>query len=259
MQAKTQFLKHIIKGSFPEITALDFDHPLSGGFELYYPTAPHRIKLPDPTSELGEDPTSETVEDPQLLYTSDFEGYAWGFGDYSRSEIQGLEDSTRYLLEILRTEGPFVGIVGFSTGATMAMILVTLLERSSPSELMKAFQLDASVSSNIWHTTTLKAPDSNFGVQALPPSFMFAIISSGVRLSHPRYKPLYCPKIQTPVLHFIGDYDTHIPNTDMLKLSRVCTKCTTVRHPGAHFMPRYMHCRVAMSKFIIECLSVEYC
>jgi dienelactone hydrolase len=201
---------------------------------------------------MGEDPRSETVEDPPLLYTSDFEGWAWGFGDYSRSEIQGLEYSTRYLLRILQTEGPFVGIVGFSTGATMAMILVTLVERGAPPEVMKAFQLNASVSSIVWHAMALKAQDSHFSVQVLPPSFKFAIISSGVTLSHPRYKQFYYPEIQTPVLHFIEEFDTHIPNTDMLRLSRVCKNCTTVRHPGAHFMPRYRHCQLAMSKFIIE-------
>jgi hypothetical protein len=208
--------------------------------------------LPDPAGEIGEDPTSETVEDPPQMHTTDFEGWAWGFGDYSRGEIQGLEDSTRYLLGILQREGPFVGIVGFSTGATMAMILVTLVERGAPPEIMKAFQLDASVSSIGWIATALKDQDSHFGVQVLHPPFKFAIISSGVTLSHPRYKPFYYPRIQTPVLHFIGEFDTHIPNTDMLRLSRVCKNCKTVRHPGAHFMPRYRHCQVAMSKFITE-------
>jgi hypothetical protein len=121
---------------------------------------------------------------------------------------------------------------------------------------MKAFQLDASVSSILWRATTLKVQDSHFGVQLLPPSFKFAIVSSGVTLSHPRYRPFYYPKIKTPVLHFIGEFDTHIPDSDMLGLSQVCEICTIVRHPGAHFMPKYRHCQAAMSKFITENLRV---
>jgi hypothetical protein len=33
------------------------------------------------------------------------------------------------MLEVIWTAGPFIGIIGFSTGATIAYILVSLIER----------------------------------------------------------------------------------------------------------------------------------
>jgi hypothetical protein len=74
------------------------------------------------------------------------DAWCWGTGDYAKDEIGGFEESIRYLLRIIRSEGPFVGIVGFSTGATTALTLVSLAERSGSSEIMESFKLSPDVS-----------------------------------------------------------------------------------------------------------------
>ena len=50
--------------------------------------------------------------------------------------MQGYGPAIRYMLEVIRTEGPFIGIVGFSAGVTIAHTLVSLVERRASFELM---------------------------------------------------------------------------------------------------------------------------
>ncbi|KAH8651808.1 hypothetical protein BGZ60DRAFT_337933, partial [Tricladium varicosporioides] len=52
----------------------------------------------------------------------------WGFGDYKTEVIQGYRSTIYYILEVIRTAGPFIGIVRFSTNITIAYILVSLAE-----------------------------------------------------------------------------------------------------------------------------------
>jgi hypothetical protein len=61
--------------------------------------------------------------------------------------MHGYEPTIRYMLEVIRTAGPFIGIVGFSAGATTAHTLVSLAERRASPELMQTLQIDSSVCS----------------------------------------------------------------------------------------------------------------
>jgi Serine hydrolase (FSH1) len=61
--------------------------------------------------------------------------------------MQGYGQTIRYMLEVIRTAGPFIGIVGFSAGATTAHTLVSLAERRASPELMQNFQIDSNVCS----------------------------------------------------------------------------------------------------------------
>ncbi|KUJ07812.1 uncharacterized protein LY89DRAFT_601032, partial [Mollisia scopiformis] len=152
--------------------------------------------------------------------------------DYTNGEIQHLDESLRHLLQIIQMEGPFVGIVGFSTGSTMALILMSLAERGASAQLLR---------------------DCNLDPHLLPQfPFQFGLCFSGCILSHPRYKEIFFPKIVTPILHFIGDYDTYLPRLEMLKFSRRCKNSVTVYHPGGHFVPRSRPCREAIRAFVTE-------
>ena len=57
-------------------------------------------------------------------------------------------------------------------------------------------------------------------------------------LSHPQYKSLYYPQIQTPVLHFVGKFDPVIPEDHALKFAKRCKNRLVKYHPGTHFVPR---------------------
>jgi len=125
-ESKTRFLKNLFNAcpSFPE------------GVELFYPTAPHRIQ---PASSITR------VDQRILPEKEDFDAWTWGFGDYMTEEMQGYGPTIRYMLEVIRTAGPFIGIVGFSAGATTAHTLVSLAERRASFELMQTLQIDSNV------------------------------------------------------------------------------------------------------------------
>jgi len=125
-ESKTRFLKDLLNSS-----------PLfREGVELYYPTAPHRIQ---PASSI-------TAADQGITPDKrDFDAWTWGFGDYMTEVMQGYGPTIRYMLEVIRTAGPFIGIVGFSAGATTAHTLVSLAERRASFELMRTLQIDSNV------------------------------------------------------------------------------------------------------------------
>ncbi len=74
------------------------------------------------------------------------DAWSWGLGDYATDKIRRWAESIRYLLRLMREEGPLVGIIGFSTGASTALVLASLAERGASAEVMQIFRLDASVS-----------------------------------------------------------------------------------------------------------------
>ena len=93
--------------------------------------------------------------------------------------------------------------------------------------------------------------------QLLPPPFHFAICYSGFILSHPLYKSLYYPRIQTPILHFIGDLDPVIPEDQTLKFAGRCKNRSIKYHPGAHFVPRGKLFQEAILDFIKAWLRID--
>jgi hypothetical protein len=127
-ESKTRFLKNLLNAcpSFPE------------GVELFYPTAPHRIQ---PASSITRADQRITPE------KRDFGAWTWGFGDYMTEVMQGYGPTIRYMLEVIRTAGPFIGIVGFSAGAATAHTLVSLAERRASLELIRNLEIDSNVSS----------------------------------------------------------------------------------------------------------------
>jgi hypothetical protein len=78
---------------------------LANGIELFYPNGPLQA--------------SQNV-DPDV--------WAWGRGDFEGGLIDGLNETLKKIMDILHTYGPFVGVIGFSTGAAIAAITASLLE-----------------------------------------------------------------------------------------------------------------------------------
>jgi len=126
-ESKTRFIKNLLENACPSFPS---------GVELFYLTAPHRIQ---PASSITRAGTRVTPEE------GDFDTWTWAFGDYMIEVMQGYGQTIRYILEVIRTAGPFIGIVGFSAGATTAHTLVSLAERRASPELMQNFQIDSKV------------------------------------------------------------------------------------------------------------------
>jgi hypothetical protein len=90
-----------------------------GGFELFYPNGPLHA---------SED--------------SDADNWIWGNGDFQYDLIKGIDESIIKVLGILEKHGPFVGIIGFSTGAAVAAIITSLLERPGPVQLKPGLEVE---------------------------------------------------------------------------------------------------------------------
>jgi hypothetical protein len=101
---------------------------------LFYLTAPHRIQPASSITRAGKRVTTEE---------GDLDAWTWGFGDYITEVMQGYGQTIRYMLEVIQTAGPFIGIVGFSAGATTAHTLVSLAERRASPELMQNFKIES--------------------------------------------------------------------------------------------------------------------
>jgi predicted esterase len=55
----------------------------------------------------------------------------WGYGE-EKDQIRGLAQSLEYIQDTLERKGPFIGIVGFSSGAAMAALVTSILEKGEP-------------------------------------------------------------------------------------------------------------------------------
>jgi predicted esterase len=210
--AKTRALEKNLTKAFPS------------GITLHYPTAPHRlapadIPFPLPSSTSNDSDAPEEVD-----------AWAW----WRRKDIssdngdpytyEGLEKGISSIADVLKTEGPFDGVIGFSQGGACAGIVASLLE----SGRKEAFGKDG----------IMPFPES-FAEGAHPP-LKFAVSYSGFA---PRdlklYRGFYEPKITTPMLHVLGTLDAVVEEAKSLALVEACKESEgrVVYHPGGHFLP----------------------
>jgi hypothetical protein len=196
-QSKSRLIKALLERAFPTFPEPGFNPMFPGEVELFYPTAPHRIQPASWTKEeYGSHPEKQ----------KDFDSWTWAFGDYWKHEVVGYEQSVRHMVAVMKKEGPFDGIVGFSAGAGMALTLVSLSKRRGTGDpkFMEALAINP---------------------EDIPPPFQFAVCCSGFIIHHPRYRSLYYPKIQTPILIFIGSFDPIVPGKAHLEVrTQMCER-----------------------------------
>ncbi|KAJ6003659.1 hypothetical protein N7522_006351 [Penicillium canescens] len=145
-----------------------------------------------------EYPSGPLHADPDCPLEGSSDRWAWGHGDHQTDRIKGIENSIRYILQYLHEKGPFIGIMGFSSGAALAAIVTSLLERRN----------------------TITGMD----LQINHPSLSFLVCFSGFKLNHAFYKTVYREKIQTPTLIVIGEVDTMIFPSETLQLMQQSKK-----------------------------------
>jgi len=150
MKAKTRFLRRIMEDS------PDLESYLPGGVEFVCPDAPHPVSPADlPHHRYDTEETNSELSSYRPLELE--RAWNWGYGHYTE-EVRGFDYSLRYLCKILRSEGPFIGIVGFSTGAMAALVMMSFAERGASAQLARDLKLDTSVSI-IYHTPSCFTPD----------------------------------------------------------------------------------------------------
>ncbi|PYI17091.1 dihydrofolate reductase [Aspergillus japonicus CBS 114.51] len=261
--AKTRaVIKHLTKALSPTYTVT-----------TAYPTGPHRLLPSDipgyepPTTQGGIAATDETEDDP--------EAYGW----FRRSNTAtpplyaGLEEGLTALAQVIREEGPFDAVVGFSQGAAMAAMVASLLEtgRLQVFEGLEDAE-NACQGTEFTGVEGFKVPEAlravlaeggteQGGRQRQGP-LKFAVCYSGFRAPGPRYRAFYEPGIKTPVLHVLGTLDAVVDEGRSRALIEAClgdpeAQGRVVFHPGGHFVPSQRPYLDAVVRFIREVLEAE--
>lgn len=234
-RSKTRALEKHLAKSFPNHTVT-----------LSYPTAPIRL---DPADIPGAVVTAADGDEGRS------EAYAWwrrrdvfraGNGEVELSEAEkeemgpeydGLDIGLNAIAEVLESEGPFDGVVGFSQGAAAAGLVASLLERP---ERIEAFE--NAVKSD--KTGLVSSFPESFRPEKLNhPRLKFAVCYSGFAAPGKRYAAFWSPKVSTPVLHVLGSLDTVVDEGRSRTLVDACVEGEgkggerVVFHPGGHFLP----------------------
>lgn len=140
-----------------------------------------------------------------------------------RGEAQeGVEQGLEVVAKVLKEQGPFDGVMGFSQGAALTAMVVSLLE---------AGRADAFAGVN----DGMAFPSSFADLQH--PPMKFGVCFSGLLNKHEKYAAFYEPKIATPVLHILGSMDTIVEESESLALAERCVDGgagNIIRHAGTH-------------------------
>jgi surfactin synthase thioesterase subunit len=208
-RAKTRVLEKRLQKSFASVT-------------LSYPTGHIQLKANDVPGYDASSSDTETVD-----------AYGWWKrrDDSEPPEYVGIETAFDAIANVLKAEGPFDGVIGFSQGACFAAVVASLLEGETR---RKAFKEAASQSPN-----AISYPESFRNLDH--PPLKFGIVYSGFIPPGERYTALYNnPEIQTPLCHFIGSLDSVVEEKRTQALVDACggpEKTEVVIHPGGHFVP----------------------
>ncbi|KAJ6116142.1 hypothetical protein N7523_005590, partial [Penicillium sp. IBT 18751x] len=149
--------------------------------------------------------------------------WVWGYGDPRHGEIKKIEQSIQHILDTLDRDGPFAGIVGFSSGAAMAAIIASLLEKQG------------TIPNYPWKVTF---PLDLYGHTAIQSAKLkFVICLSGFRLGS-AYDAIYQPAISTPTLAAIGSRDPVISPVQTRLLADQCQNAKLFEFSGTHYVPQ---------------------
>jgi len=220
--AKTRALEKNLKKAFPAPTY---------NLDLVYPTGPIRarpVDMPDSFSKKDADGAEDS------------ESYAWWLrkGDAEPFRYEGIEKGMERIAEVIRAQGPFDGVIGFSQGGAAAGMVASLLEPGR----RDAFA-DAQNRGGMPYPPSFEE-DCGMVEEAVQPPMKFSVSYSGFgATTNALYTAFYEPKIKTPMLHFLGSVDTVVEEARSLRLVDSCEEGRgedgrrVVYHPGGHFLP----------------------
>jgi fermentation-respiration switch protein FrsA (DUF1100 family) len=239
-QAKTGALRKTLQKAFPS------------GIDLVYPTAPLRLSPAD-ESFLHKDEAKDGAEEDDEI-----DAWAWWRrkGSGEPYTYEGIEIGLSHIASVLKKDGPFDGVIGFSQGGALAAMLASLLEPN------RRAAFEAQYPSGGMRFPESFCADTGFMEDTIHPPLKFAVSYSGfaARGKNP-YHAFYEPKIKTPVLHFLGTQDVVVEEARSLALVQACEHSGeryVVYHPGGHFLPSTQKASVnALVGFIKEVMSDE--
>lgn len=255
--AKTKALEKSLAKAFPAAPAPGHLATHPGGISLHYPTAPIKLSYADipGVNVEGADASADADEQP--------EAYGWWRrkGEGEPFTYEGIERGLATVAETMSAEGPFDGVIGFSQGGAAAGMVASLLEEGRRAAF-EAAQLKGGIRFPDSFTK-----DSGYIEGSVQEPLKFAVSYSGFGAStNALYQAFYEPKIQTPMMHFLGSLDTVVSEERSLRLVEACENGKgkdggvqrVVYHPGGHFLPSSQKQYVAaLVAFIREVMSEQ--
>ncbi|KZF19289.1 FSH1-domain-containing protein [Xylona heveae TC161] len=247
--AKTRALEKTLQKAFPAAPAIGHVPSHPGGIELVYPTGPTKLRVSDiPGYDVQGATSSSPGEEP--------EAYGWWRKNDETGEYIGLERGLAHIGEVLKTQGPFAGVIGFSQGGAATGMIASLLE---PGRKEAFAELAAATAGS--EKAGIEFPPE-FDPTKTPgfshPPLKFAASYSGFAAPDARYKAFYQPKIYTPLLHVMGSLDTVVEEKRVRTLIDASTGKEEERvivHPGGHFLPSQKQYVNALIGFIRQSLA----
>ena len=199
---KTRKLRERIMDNLREELCLEE----SDEIEFLYPDAPHVL---------------HASEVPGHYSAAGGESDLHGWFNINDQPFQGLEASIAWIIQYMRLVGPVDGVIGFSQGGAMAMMIASLCEgQTNPARLEALANQPISM-----HFEPPQGP------------MKFAISVSGFRGTTDHYRGFYNPIITTPSMCIVADLDIMIEADVSALLVESCHEPKVVRHRGGHYVP----------------------
>jgi hypothetical protein len=185
----------VIQRELERMVAAHATRPSS--IQFHFPTAPFRVRPADfPNDAIPRDLIAEDlqIEPDSWTWCQGFISGTRNFYDESRV-IPDLVKGLDAIADVIMRHGPFDGVIGFSSGASIAVLVASLLETG------RRLAFDKQVSGG----KGMAYPESFLGESAstlkfLQPPMKFAVCYSGFSLGHENYISFYTPHIKTPIL-----------------------------------------------------------
>ena len=167
----------------------------------------------------------------EKAHPDDIDCFAWFRTQDQDDPPYGFSQSLDMLAEILRTKGPFDGILGFSQGGLMAIKVASLLEGEVRRKAFEQAERE--------YPDTYPFPEA---FKDLPhPPFKFGITYGAFMGVGKKYTPFYeNPAIKTPFCQFSGLWDPVVSSEMKAAVERANIGGETslkITHPGAHSVP----------------------
>ncbi|KAK8764469.1 hypothetical protein V5799_032916 [Amblyomma americanum] len=147
-----------------------------------------------------------------------------GRGWWISGSAREFEESVKAIEQACKTEGPCDGILGFSQGACMTAMILSL-------QCLKQVEC----------------------------SFKFGVLVSGFQSRTCPQDHLFAKEgsIDVPTLHIIGDNDTIIPKERAIELLPFFVSPCVLYHPGGHSLPTSSQCKKEYIDFFKQMASTH--